>query len=323
LQDQGGWPERSLVEAFVNYADVVSQRLADRVHWWTTHNEPWCAAWLGYGFGHHAPGLNDFQAAIQASHHLLLSHGLAVPVLRRNGDANTKVGIALNPVWAEPISDTPEDQEAVQFLVGQQNRWFLDPLFKGEYPGDMLEFYDSAAPTIKAGDLEAIAAPLDFVGINYYNRAVVGASDGSGTTPVRFAHPEGEYTDMDWEVYPPGIYSLLMWLRETYNPPAIYITENGAAFKDVVSPDGKIRDERRQAYLEGYIAQVHRAIQDGAPVRGYFVWSLLDNFEWSYGYSKRFGLTYVDYATQKRTLKQSGEWYAKVTRENGFIPENV
>jgi beta-glucosidase len=319
LQDKGGWPDRSVVEAFVHYADVVSRRLGDRVHQWMTHNEPWCASWLGYGLGHHAPGYKDFPAAVQAAHHLLLSHGKAVPVIRANGNSNTKVGIVLNLAWADSISDSPEDQHAARLLEGFQNRWFLDPLYKSEYPADMLELYGPFAPTIQDDDLEAISAKTDFLGVNYYNRSVVGAGDGLGLLPIRLDHPEGEYTDMDWEVYPPGIYNVLKWVHETYHPPVLYITENGAAFSDELTPDGRICDDRRQAFLEGYIAQVHRAIQDGVPVQGYFVWSLLDNFEWAYGYSKRFGIVHVDYATQKRTMKQSGEWYAKVTRQNGFV----
>lgn len=318
LQDKGGWPDRSVVEAFVRYADVVSQRLGDRVHQWMTHNEPFCTAWLGYGLGQHAPGMQDVQAALQTAHHVLLSHGQAVRVLRGNGGAKTKVGIVTNLTWADAFSDSPEDQAAAHRFEGLHNRWFLDPLFKGDYPADMLELFGPLAPTMQDGDMAAIAAPLDFLGVNYYNRSVLSEDNGWLPLRVKFHRPEGEYTEMDWEVYPPGLYNVLMWVHQTYAPPAMYVTENGAAYQDEVTPDGQICDDKRQAFLAGYIAQAHRAIQSGAPVRGYFVWSLMDNFEWAHGYTKRFGIVHVDYETQKRTIKQSGEWYAQVTKENGF-----
>jgi beta-glucosidase len=322
LQDKGGWPNRDSVEAFVNYADVVSHRLGDRIQYWMTHNEPWCAGWLGYGMGQHAPGIQDFQQAIQATHHLLLSHGKAVPVVRANGGPNTKVGIVLNPSWVDPINNVPEDRAAAHRIMGFRNRWYMDPLYKGEYPGDMMEIYDPILPSVQQGDMAAIAAPTDFLGVNYYNRDVVGDDAGFEPLHVKYERPQGEYTEMDWEVYPPGLYNMLMWAHQTYAPPALYVTENGAAFRDELTADGKVLDDRRQAYLEGYIAQVSRAVQDGVPVRGYFVWSLLDNFEWSWGYTRRFGIVHVDYETQKRTMKQSGEWYSQVVRDNGFALSN-
>jgi len=318
LQDRGGWPNREIVEAFVNYTDVVTRRLGDRILHWSTHNEPFCIAWLGYGVGIHAPGLRDFQAAFQTAHHLLLSHGLAVPVIRTNGNSNTKVGIVVNPTWADPVTDSPEDRAAAMTFMAFQNRWFLDPLFSGIYPDSVLAMDGQHEPRITDGDMRAIAAPLDFLGINYYNRAVVGADDSDGPFPVRFYRPEGEYTEMDWEVYAPGIYNLLLWIQEQYAPTTVYITENGAAFRDEQSADGKIADYRRQVFLQDYIGQVDRAIQAGVPVRGYFVWSLLDNFEWSHGYTKRFGITHVDFRTLERTPKQSAEWYAQVIKQNGF-----
>lgn len=188
---------------------------------------------------------------------------------------------------------------------------------KGEYPADILKILGDNAPKIEDGDLKAISVPTDFMGVNYYTRAVV-AADPTQEGGMRWEHPEGEYTDMDWEVYPLGLYNLLMRLKNEYNAPPLYITENGAAYKDVVTPDGEICDERRQAYLESHLAACHRAIQNGVPLKGYFVWSLLDNFEWAYGYTKRFGITHVDYTTLKRTLKQSGEWYSKAAQTNGF-----
>ncbi len=320
LQDRGGWPDRSIVEAFVNYADLVSRRLGDRVHHWATHNEPYSIAWLGYGFGEHAPGIQDFQAALQAAHHILLSHGLAVPALRANGNPRTKVGIVVNPMWADPITDSEADQAAAHRIMGFQNRWFLDPLFKGAYPSDILDVFGPLAPPVLDGDMAAIAAPIDFLGVNYYNRVLVGEDDNAGPMRIQFTRAEGEYTEMDWEVFAPGLYNILLWVHQNYSPTTIYVTENGAAFKDDLTPDGRISDNRRQAFLESYIAQVQRAAQDGVPVHGYFVWSLLDNFEWAFGYTRRFGIAYVDFQTLKRTLKQSGEWYAQLTRQNGFSP---
>jgi beta-glucosidase len=320
LQDNvGGWPDRGIVEPFVHYADVVSRRLGDRVHCWMTHNEPWVAAFVGHAIGVHPPGLKSPPDALKAAHHLLLSHGRAVPVLRANGDAATKVSIVTNLAWVDPASDAPEDQSAARRYDGFLNRWFLDPLFKGEYPADMLDLYGAEAVPIQPGDLEDIAAPLDFLGVNYYSRSVIGAGDEMPLIQVRHEEPEGEYTEMGWEVYPQGLYSLLVRVHRDYAPSAMYITENGAAFPDEVSADGKVRDPRRLAYLQAHFVHAHRAIQEGVPLKGYFVWSLMDNFEWGFGYSKRFGIVHVDYQTQQRTPKQSGEWYAQVTRQNGFI----
>ncbi len=320
LEDKGGWLNRDTIDAFVNYTDAITKVLGDRIHNWITLNEPWCAAYLGYGLGVHAPGKKNWAEGNQACHHLMVAHGKAVPVIRTNGDAQTRVGIALNPTWVDAISDSPEDKAAAYRVDGGQNRWFLDPLYKGSYPEDMLALYGPIAPKIEAGDMETIAAPTDFLGINYYSRAVVGAGDGNDPANIRNVKPEGEYTAMDWEVYAPGIYNLLMRIHRDYAPKALYVTENGAAFDDVMEADGTVHDDRRQAFLEGYIGQVGRAAQDGAPVKGYFVWSLMDNFEWSFGYDKRFGIIYVDYKTLKRTPKQSARWYSDAIRENGFVP---
>lgn len=316
LQDVGGWTDPCIVEAFVNYADVVSRRLGDRVHHWMTHNEPWVVSYGGYGGGLHPPGVQDWSAFLRAAHYLLLSHGRAVPVLRSNGNAETQVGIVTNLEWVDAASDRPEDQAAARQYQGFFNRWFLDPLFRGEYPADMCELYREFLPEFDADEVREIAVPLDFLGVNYYSRAVIGAGEGQGVLQIRREKPEGEYTEMDWEVYPQGLYNLLVWVHETYAPPAIYITENGAAFADEVSSDGKVHDPRRTAYLQAHFAQAHRAIQAGVPLRGYFVWSLMDNFEWGLGYSRRFGVIYVDYPTQRRIVKDSGEWYATVIKAN-------
>lgn len=318
LQDAGGWPNRMIVDAFVNYADVVTRRLGDRVQNWATHNEPWCISFLSHELGIHAPGATDLRQALAAAHHVLLSHGLAMPVIRANGNANTKAGIVLNQTWADPINDTPEDRAAAWRRDGNFNRWFLDPIFKGAYPADMVELYTDYMPEIQANDMNAMTAPLDYLGINFYNRDVVGEGDGDGLLRLRYEKPAGEYTAMNWEVRPESLYEVLTRIQRDYAPPPIYITENGAAYDDVVADDGQVYDPRRLAYVQGHLHSVHRAIEAGVPVKGYFVWSLMDNFEWAEGYNKRFGVVYVDFETQQRTLKQSALWYAQVIRDNGF-----
>jgi beta-glucosidase len=318
LEDAGGWPYRSIVDAFVNYADVVSRRLSDRVHNWMTHNEPWCISFLSYAIGHHAPGRQDMAAAVRASHNVLLSHGLAVPVLRANGTEKTRVGIVLNFTWQDPASDSPEDQAAAWRLDGFNNRWFIEPVFKGQYPADMLEIFGQDTLGIQPGDMEKIATPIDFLALNYYTRSVVAHDPGGIYFQARSLEQEGEHTTMGWEVYPQGLYNFLTRFHTEYSPKAIYITENGASFDDVVAADGQVHDERRTAYLEAHFAAAHRAIQEGVPLKGYFVWSFMDNFEWAWGYTKRFGIVYVDYPTQKRILKDSGAWYSRVVRANGW-----
>lgn len=307
LEDVGGWTERATAERFVEYADAVSERLGDRVGHWITHNEPWVVAWLGYAWGEHAPGRTSGADAIAASHHLLLSHGWAVDALRRNAP-NAQVGITLNLAHVDAASDSPEDQAAAREVDGNGNRWFLDPIFRGQYPVDMLETYGPASVPVRDGDMEAISVPIDFLGVNNYFRHVVGASaNGGGPRLVR--DPEAQVTDMGWEVYPQGLYQLLLRVAEDYSPPAMYITENGAAFGDVRVHDGRVHDPERQEYIRSHLDAVGRAAERGVPVNGYFVWSFLDNFEWAHGYSKRFGIVYVDYPSQERVPKDSFYWY--------------
>jgi beta-glucosidase len=305
LEDQGGWPARATAEAFVEYADAVASRLGDRVRHWITHNEPWVHAWIGYAWGQHAPGRRSEADAVAAAHHLLLSHGWAVEAIRRAAP-EARVGITLNLAHAYPANDTPEDEAAAWRVDGEGNRWFLDPLFRGSYPADLLERNELVAPVLQDGDLDTISAPIDFLGVNNYFRFIVAAGvDG----PQMARNPEAEHTDMDWEVYPDGLHRLLVRVAKDYSPPAIYITENGAAFGDVRVHDGHVHDVERTSYLETYIGAVGRAIADGSPVKGYFVWSLLDNFEWAMGYSKRFGIVYIDYPTLERVPKDSFYWY--------------
>jgi beta-glucosidase len=305
LEDEGGWTDRATAEAFAEYAEVVAGRLGDRVHNWITHNEPWVHAWIGHAWGQHAPGRTSETDAVVAAHHLLLSHGWAVDAIRR-ASSGARVGITLNLAHAYPASDTPEDEAAAYQVDGEGNRWFLDPIFRGSYPADLLERNETVAPFVRDGDLEAISAPLEFLGVNNYFRFVVSAS---AEGPRMERNPEAQHTEMGWEVYPEGLRRLLVRVATDYAPPAIYITENGAAFGDVRVHDGSVHDPERTSYLETYITAVSNAIAEGAPVKGYFVWSLLDNFEWAYGYSKRFGIVYIDFPTLERVPKDSFYWY--------------
>jgi len=307
LQDGGGWPVRSTAEAFVEYAAVVGGRLGDRVGHWITHNEPACASWLGYGLGIHAPGHRSTAEALAAAHHLLLSHGWAVDELRRHAP-RAEVGIVIDSWSVYPWTDSPEDVAAASLADGTMNRWFFDALFRGEYPADMLEHFGREVPAIERGDLGVIATPLDFVGANNYSRRFVRASPDGGA-PLDVRAPSGELTAMGWEIYPAGIREVLTRLHREYGIRSLFVAENGAAFGDVRTHDGAIHDLERIKYFDAYLAEVAAAMADGVPVRGYFVWSLLDNFEWAEGYSKRFGLVFVDYPTLERIPKDSFYWY--------------
>ena len=306
LEEAGGWPERATAEAFGEYAEVVARRLGDRVRFFITHNEPWVVAWLGYGRGEHAPGRVSAADAVAATHHLLLSHGIATAAIRREAPG-AKVGITLNPIQAEPASDDPADVAAAVEADGEQTRWFLDALCHGRYPEDVLERLAPVEPPVRAGDLATIAAPLDVLGVNYYSRHVL--ARGPDGTSVAVRQSGSTYTQMDWEVSPHGLYDLLVRLQRDYALPTIHITENGAAFGDVRGHDGSVRDPERREYLAAHVDAVAQAVAAGVPVTGYFVWSLLDNFEWAHGYSKRFGLVYVDYPTLARVPKSSFYWY--------------
>jgi beta-glucosidase len=307
LEDAGGWPARETVDAFAAYVEVVVERLGDRVGHWITHNEPWVVAWVGHGWGHHAPGRTSDTDALAAAHHLLLSHGRAVEILRRLAPP-AKVGITLNLDNPLPASIAAEDGIAASWVDGLHNRWFLDPIFRGAYPADMVEAWADNMPEIHDGDLATISAPIDFLGVNNYSSPLVAADENGGRAKI-VRREDVDRTDMGWEIVPEGLHGLLTRLAADYEPPAIYVTENGAAFPDVRSHDGSIHDPERQAYLESYIGAAARAVGDGVPLRGYFAWSLLDNFEWAWGYWKRFGLIYIDYATLERVPKGSFYWY--------------
>ncbi|HEX6385819.1 MAG TPA: GH1 family beta-glucosidase [Anaerolineae bacterium] len=322
LQDEGGWASRATAEAFVEYADVFTSHLGDRVKHWITHNEPWVVAYMGHYMGEHAPGLTDFATAVKASHHVLLSHGWAVPVIRANS-ANAEVGITLNFTLAQPASPGRADFEAYRYFDGYLNRWFLDPIYGRHYPADMVAGYnshfDDGMDFIRVDDMTVIAAPTDFLGVNYYTRAVVRDEDAADNQPrTVFTAPKSEWTEMEWEVYPAGLYRLLNRLTFEYQVPRLYVTENGASYSDGPDEKGRVADTRRLHYLRDHFAAAHRAIQNGVPLAGYFVWSFMDNFEWAKGYKQRFGIVWVDYETQERLAKDSALWYKDVIANNGF-----
>jgi len=302
LQASGGWTHRDTVQRFVDYASHVAARLGDRVAAITTHNEPWVIATLGYETGVFAPGLKDRRAAVQASHHLLLSHGLALQALRALG-CKSRLGIVLNLSPAHPATDSHADLAKTRIEDGRNIRWYLDPLFRGGYPADIIEYLGADAPQVAADDMQHIATPMDFLGINYYTRQMVSASE-----PFDVRDSGNTVTDMGWEVYPQGLTDLLLRLHHEYPLPPMYVKENGAAFKDVRNGD-RVHDEQRREYIAKHIAAVGDAVRRGVRMEGYMVWSLLDNFEWASGYEKRFGIVHVDFETQQRTMKDSALWY--------------
>lgn len=314
LEEQGGWANRATAYHFADFTEAVVKRLGDRVKKWVTHNEPWCASFVGYREGEHAPGKIDPALAWKAVHHLLLSHGLAVPLIRQLA-SGSEVGITLNLFPIHPFDPNSEADNAVARQVDAEiNRLFLDPLFYGSYPADYLEQVGNVLP-VQTGDMTLISTPLDFLGVNYYHRHVVKATPekSNGWETVK---PPGTYTTMGWEVYPEGLFEVLTRLQQAYHPKAIYITENGASGEEEPDFQGQIHDQLRLDYVKRHLHQLNRSIQHNLPVKGYFAWSLLDNFEWAWGYSRRFGLVHVDFATQKRTVKASGHWYSRLINQN-------
>jgi beta-glucosidase len=328
FQDRGGWASRETAEQFASYASAVYARLGDRVETWTTLNEPWCSAFLGYASGVHAPGLRDPAAAFAATHHLLLGHGLAAQALRAAG-ART-VGLTLNPAAVFPADPTSEaDAEAVRVVDGLHNRIFFDPVLRGKYPADMLEHLSRLTDLgfLADGDEKVIGEPIDLLGVNYYSPTYVSAQVGAGpaaafpgATGVRFLPPAEPVTEMGWQIQPSAFTALLRRIGRDYPGVPLMVTENGAAFTDAPEPDDRDRvaDPDRISYLDGHLRAVHEAISHGVDLRGYLVWSLMDNFEWAEGYRKRFGIVHIDYDTQRRTIKDSGRWYRDVIRRNGL-----
>jgi beta-glucosidase len=310
LYEKGGWTNRDNLPYFADYAAIVAKRLGDRIRRWTTFNEPGVIAWAGYGDGEHAPGEKDMKKVGQVTHGLLVAHGQAVQALRAVNPA-LEVGIVLSQWGVDPASDDPADLAAAEHTWNAGETAFLHPIFTGHYHPELVDAAGENMPDIRPGDMALIAQKLDFLGINSYSRSVISATEGR-----LHQIPGSEYTDMGWEVCAPAFRRVLNRMNQNYHLPPIYITENGAAFPDVVTPDGKIHDERRLDYLRQYFLQVRLAMQDGVDIRGYFVWSLTDNFEWGHGFTKRFGLIRVDYDTLKRTVKDSGEWYSRVIANN-------
>jgi beta-glucosidase len=302
LQDGGGWANRETAARFAEYAAEVARRLGDRAASIATHNEPWVVAILGHETGTFAPGLKSQKVAMQVSHHLLLSHGLSLQALRAERCV-APLGIVLNQAPVHAASNSPEDLAKARIDDGLTIRWYMDALLHGRYPDDVLAFLGEDAPQVAAGDLDVIRQPLDFLGINYYTRNLSGTG-----TPLAPVDDRREVTDMGWEVFPDGLTELLQRLHADYRLPPLYITENGAAYLDHLD-DGRVADTQRISYLQRHIAAMAAALEGGVDLRGYFVWSLLDNFEWADGYTKRFGIVFVDYATQRRTLKDSALWY--------------
>ncbi len=308
LQDKGGWLNRDTADRFADYVSTMAAAFGNDVAFWVTLNEPWCSAFAGHLEGRHAPGLTDLASAVAAAHHLLLAHGLAVRALRA-ADVTGQVGIALNLSDVVPATSQAEDVVAAARVDGYENRWFLDPLLRGGYPEDMLAWYGQQADlsAIRQEDFEVIRARVDFVGINYYERKLV--SRGDGVNGAQRQPPEGPLTAGGLPVRPDGLSHILNRVHSEYTNLPLYVTENGAAFNDYVDPEGGVDDIERIAFLDRHLRSVQAAILAGIDVRGYFVWSLMDNLEWADGYGRRFGIVYVDFRTQTRIPKASAEWY--------------
>jgi beta-glucosidase len=320
LQDEGGWAARSTAEAFVDYTDIVTRQLGDRVRNWITHNEPSVVSMNGHLHGNQAPGIKDKYIALKASHHLLLSHGWSMKVIRQNVP-NAEVGIVVNINRTLPASPSQADHDANRRSDGIWVRWYLDPLFGRHYPADIVSeaIAEGVLPPegmtfVKEGDLKAISAPMDFIGLNYYTRFLsrsteIPESENLPPTVVQAPRDGKSWMDMGWEIYPQGLFDVLSWLSYEYHVRGIYVTENGCSFSDVPDLNGRIKDQRRIDYHNAHIKAIHKALENNIPVKGYFVWSLLDNFEWGLGYAQRFGLVWVDHDTQERILKDSAYWY--------------
>jgi beta-glucosidase len=324
LQDLGGWANRDTAARFADYAGIVHDALGDRVPHWSTLNEPMCSALLGYMAGEHAPGERNAVHAARAVHHLLLGHGLAARLLRDRGA--DQLGITLNFTPMTPVGEQPVDVDAARRLDGQQNRMFLEPIVRGAYPADVVDDLAAAgAPLpVQDGDLEVISTALDWLGVNYYFRSTVRGgveptgkpSPFIGAEDIDDLDPEGPTTSMGWGISPEAFTDLLLRLRDEAPGLPLFVTENGSAWPDAVSPDGRVHDPERTDYLLRHLEAMCLAMEKGADVRGYFAWSLIDNYEWARGYAQRFGLVHVDYATQRRTLKDSAYAYREVLRRH-------
>ncbi len=322
LQEQGGWLNRDSTDWFSDYARLMFDRLGDRVPYWVTHNEPWVVAFLGFQMGIFAPGIHDTSAAFQVTHHLLLSHGKVVKIFREGGYPG-QIGLVLNLGSLEPDSDDEADLAACRRLHQEFYNLYLDPVYKGEYPAEMMDWIGYHQPKIQPGDLQTINQPIDFLGVNYYSTerisySITGGPLKVGGQPVS-ASGWGR-TSMGWGINPPGLGAVLTDLKENFGNPPVFITENGTALEDIPDENGCVADWGRVNYLRAHLHEVHKSIQKGANVKGYYTWSLMDNFEWSSGYRPRFGIVRVDYDTLVRTPKQSALWYSQAIKDNGFTP---
>lgn len=308
----GGWLARETTDAFADYAEAVAKRLGDRVAMWLTHNEPWCQAFLGYEAGIFAPGRRDFAEALLCAHHLLVSHGLAVQALRTH--VKSPIGIAPNFMPAHPATSSAEDIAAAQRQDGYFNRWFIEPVLGRGYPRDMVQLYGERMPEVTERDLKTIAQPIDIVGVNYYERAVVAAEPNNHPLRLKFVRQGERPRTADREIYPQGLLEQLRRLRADYGLERIAVTENGAAFEDSVADDGCVHDPARVEFLQQHLAQLVQARREGIGVEAYYAWSLMDNFEWSEGYTLRYGVVYVDFETQERIAKDSAHWLRSLSR---------
>lgn len=319
IEDKGGWANRETVKYFEDYSAYVLKTFGDVVPMWFTHNEPFVYSFLGHAYGIHAPGYTDTARALNVTHNLLLSHGKVVSMYR-NMNLNGKIGMALNLSTKYPVSQKEEDINAAILSDGFVFRWYLDPLYKGSYPKDVLEYYSRRNINFEypQEDLKIIKEPTDFLALNYYEPEFVRYDKDAEFVGINNELTNYERTEMNWIVEPKGLYDLLVRLDRDYGKPNLFVSENGAAFKDVVESDGSIRDDRRINYVREHLLACNKAIQDGVNLKGYFLWSFMDNFEWSFGYSKRFGIVHVDFNTLKRTIKQSGYWYKDVIANNGI-----
>lgn len=319
LQDQGGWANRATIEAFARYAEIVFLAFNGKVKQWITFNETWCVSFLSNYLGAHAPGNKDLQLAITVAHHCMVAHGETVKLFRKLG-IQGQIGTTHNLYWFEPYTQAPEDQAAAQRMRGWNNEWFMDPTFKGEYPAFLVEWFRAkgAVVPIQPGDMETIAQPIDFIGVNYYSGGYGRYKKDAGDFDCEEVQVGFDKTFIGWNVYPDGLYNVLKWVHDTYGDTPIYITENGACCDDVLEADGQVHDEHRVDYFRKHFVQCHRSIASGVPLRGYFAWSLLDNFEWAEGYSKRFGIVYTDYGTLKRYPKDSYAFIKSVIADGGL-----
>jgi beta-glucosidase len=317
LQDEGGWANRESIGAFARYAEVVTGRLGDRIKMWATFNEPWCISILSNELGAHAPGLTDRKVALQVAHNVLVAHGQAMPIVRTQS-SNCKAGIVLNMEAFYPATDTAADRRLATLDAAKYNEWFLGPVMGKPYPQIAWDFYGGDVPDVAAGDMESIHQPVDYFALNYYTRKVVHDPEG-GQGEVLYRRDESNVSDRDWEIYPQGLADLMTRVYSQYpDIPEYYVSESGMSLHDELV-DGRVNDPRRIDFLRQHFTTVLDLIDSGVPMKGYFVWSLMDNFEWACGYDSRFGLAYVDFQTQVRTLKDSGRWYGRVAAANALV----